>query len=93
MPGLTAAQITRWYKRGATRLEAETLVPNILQRLHFLEVHGKRWMRVDLERLARSERQPERVISLDSDEEEAAPDRYSQACDHHQCHAVACKQI
>ena len=41
-------------------------------------------MRVDLERLARSERQPELVLSLDSDEykqeEEAAPDGYPKAC-------------
>ena len=69
-PGLTGDEIRRWFKRGASLLEGETRVENLLQRIHNLEVYTKRWMRIDLERLVRSERQPERVISLDSDDEE-----------------------
>ena len=94
IPGLTANEITRWFKRGSILLEAETRVENMLNRVHNIEVYAKRWKRVDLERLARSERQPERVISLDSDDEErdeASPDSHQIACEHKECHAVACK--
>ena len=93
IPDHTAAEIIRWYERGASLLESETHVENILNRIHTIEVYFKRWMRVDLQRLARIELQPERVISLDSDDEEwedAASDDYPSMCDHHECHVVGC---
>ena len=96
IPRLSADKINRWFKRGASLLESETNVENILNRIHTIEVYIKRWMRVDLQRLASIELQPERVISLDSDDdewEEAAPDGYPSMCDHHKCHVVNCKQI
>ena len=93
IPRFTADEISRWFKRGASLLESETRVENILNRIHTLEVYMKRWMRVDHQKLARIEWQPERVISLDSDDEdleEASPDGYSNVCEHHKCHVVAC---
>ena len=74
-------------------LESETRVENMLNRIHTIEVYFKRWMQVDLQRLARIELQPERVISLDSNDEkweESDPDGYPSMCEHQKCHVVAC---
>jgi hypothetical protein len=65
---LTADDIIRWFKRGSSMLENETRVETLLERMLNMEIYAKRWKRLNLVRLARSEQQPERVISLDSED-------------------------
>ena len=70
MENLSSDQIQRWYERGASKLADMTRVEVILNRLLDFDIYFREFVRLDLANMEAIKHHRDRIISLDSDEDD-----------------------